>query len=271
MIKHEITALDCRDGMAAMPEGSVDLVVADPPYNIGYDYDVYDDRRTYDEYLQFSSAWISAVKRVLRPNGTFWLAMGDEYAADVKVLATRDLGFHCRSWVVWYYTFGVHCEKKFTRSHTHLFHLVKNKKDFTFDRNAIRVASARQRIYKDKRAAAGGRTPDDTWILRPQEAPDSFTPEEDVWYFSRVAGTFKERARFHGCQLPELMLARIIRSCSKTDDLVLDPFAGSGGTLIVAKKLGRQYSGFEISAGYTQQANARLANTAVGAAIAGEA
>jgi hypothetical protein len=66
------------------------------------------------------------------------------------------LGFHCRSWVVWYYTFGVNCTKKFSRSHTHLFHFVKDPKSFTFNLQDIRVPSARQLVYADARADARG-------------------------------------------------------------------------------------------------------------------
>jgi len=77
-------------------------------------HDAYDDRLTADDYLAWSKRGLEAVQRVLRPDGTFWLAIGDEYAAELKVLATRELGFTCRSWVVWYYTFGVNCRTKFS-------------------------------------------------------------------------------------------------------------------------------------------------------------
>jgi site-specific DNA-methyltransferase (adenine-specific) len=232
--------------MEQLPEGSVDLAFADPPFNIGYDYDVYDDRREADDYLDWSRKWISGVIRVLKPNGTFWLAIGDEYAAELKVLCTRELGLHTRNWVVWFYTFGVHCKQKFTRSHAHLFYFVKDPKKFTFNSLDVRVPSARELVYGDKRADPDGRTPDDTWmmapvlppevptrdgfVLRPQDIPERFPAESDTWFFSRVAGTFKERQGFHGCQMPEQLLGRIIRGCSNKGDLVLDPFAGSGTT-----------------------------------------
>ncbi len=160
------------------------------------------------------------VYRALKPNGTFWLAIGDEYAAELKIEAQK-AGFHCRSWVIWYYTFGVNCVNGFSRSHTHLFHFVKNPKEFTFNRfnPQIRVKSARQLVYADNRANPNGRLPDNTWITRPQDAPLSFSPNHDTWYFARVAGTFKEREGFHGCQMPEQLLARIIRASSHPQDL----------------------------------------------------
>jgi site-specific DNA-methyltransferase (adenine-specific) len=296
---------DCIARMSEMPAASLPLVFADPPFNIGYDYDEYDDRRSAVEYLDWSRLWMDAVVRVLADDGTFWLAIGDEYAAELKVLATRELGLTCRSWVVWYYTFGVHCENKFTRSHAHLFHFVKDAKRFTFNTEAIRVPSARQLVYADRRANPKGRVPDDTWIappagfpresegrhadgsaatggppeprngspggavpqptlthegfvLRPQDLPGGFGTDSNMWYYPRVCGTFRERGGFHGCQMPEQILGRIIRASSNEGDCVLDPFAGSGTTLAVAKKLGRRYLGFELSKEYVRNIRDRL-------------
>ncbi len=135
----------CVDRLRELKKGSVDLVFADPPFNIGYEYDVYDDQQSTAEYLSFCKQWIKGVHRALKPDGTFWLAIGDEYAAELKVLS-QQVGFHCRSWVIWYYTFGVNCARGFSRSHTHLFHFVKDRERFTFngENPAVRVASARQ-------------------------------------------------------------------------------------------------------------------------------
>jgi site-specific DNA-methyltransferase (adenine-specific) len=261
---------DCVAGMEEIAAGSVDLAFADPPFNIGYDYDVYDDAKDADHYLDWSRRWIEGIFHVLKPTGTFWLAIGDEYAAELKLI-TQKIGFTCRSWVIWYYTFGVNCKQKFNRSHAHLFHFVKDPKKFTFNFNdkLVRVPSARQLVYADGRANPEGRLPDDTWILRPQDLPDGFAEDEDTWYFPRVAGTFKERAGFHGCQMPEQLLGRIIRCCSDPGDLVLDPFSGSATTLVVAKKLGRQWIGFDLSAAYVRRGRARLGAATVGAPLHG--
>lgn len=256
---------DCISEMNALPEGSIDLAFADPPFNIGYDYDVYQDSLESDKYLAWSRDWISAVHRVLKSNGTFWLAIGDEYAAELKI-ASQQIGFHCRSWVIWYYTFGVNCTQKFSRSHAHLFHFVKDPQSFTFRADAPenRIPSARQLVYNDKRANSKGRLPDDTWILRPQDLDDCFQADEDTWYFPRVAGTFKERAGFHGCQMPEQLLGRIIRFCSNEGEIVLDPFSGSATTVAVAKKLGRRYLAFDVSDEYIKHGLSRLDAIRVG-------
>jgi DNA modification methylase len=261
---------DCVELLAKLEPRSVHLAFADPPFNIGYEYDVYDDRKAYEHYLTWSREWMAGIHRALRPDGTFWLAIGDEYAAELKLIA-RDLGFSCRSWVIWYYTFGVNCTRKFNRSHAHLFHFLKDPKRFTFNENdpAIRVPSARQLVYADARANPLGRLPDDTWILRPQDLQGGFGENSDTWYFPRVAGTFKERAGFHGCQMPEQLLGRIVRASSNVGDLVLDPFTGSGTTLTVAKKLGRDWIGFELSPEYARQAAQRIERAAVGDALNG--
>src|SRR5437016_11446623 len=260
---------DCIELMQRIEAGTIDLVFADPPFNIGYEYDEYHDRQDDDEYVAWSRAWIAEVHRVLKPGGTFWLSIGDEFAAELKVAAEHQVGFATRSWVVWYYTFGVNCTRKFSRSHAHLFHFVKDKKNYTFNHAAIRVPSARQLVYNDDRAVPAGRLPDDTWILRPQDLAEGFQPAEDTWYFPRVCGTFKERAGWHGCQMPEQLLGRIIRACSNPGDLVVDPFAGSGTTLAVAKKLGRRWVGCELSPNYAAQIQARLDAAEVGQPLGG--
>ena len=259
---------DCVGGMKKLPDESVQLAFADPPFNIGYDYDEYEDRLESEKYLHWSRDWMQEVYRVLDATGTFWLAIGDEYAAELKVEAQK-LGFHTRNWVVWYYTFGVHCKTKFTRSHAHLFYFVKDAKKFTFNSSAVAVPSARQLVYGDSRANPNGRMPDDTWILRPQDCDPGFTSEEDTWYFPRVAGTFKERAGFHGCQMPEQLLGRIIKACSNPDDVVLDPFSGSATTITVAKKLGREFLSFELSKEYAKLGRKRLSSASVGDRLAG--
>jgi site-specific DNA-methyltransferase (adenine-specific) len=255
--------------MGKIEPGSVDLAFADPPFNIGYKYDIYEDRMAADEYLSWTKKWGAALVRTLKPTGSFWLAIGDDFAAELKLIFQRELGLYCRSWVIWYYTFGVHCKQKFSRSHTHLFHFVKDAKQFTFNGDAIRVPSARQLVYADPRANAKGRLPDDTWILRPQDIPESFSSDETVWYYPRVCGTFKERAGWHGCQMPEQLLGRIIKACSNAGETVLDPFAGSGSTLITAKKLGRHYLGFELSKSYAHRIKERLESTHTGDPLSG--
>ncbi len=240
------------------PEGWVDLVFADPPFNIGYLYAGYEDLKPAEQYTKWSRQWIDAVYRALKPGGSFFLAIGDEYAAELCVEAKK-AGFTMRNWIVWHYTFGQQPKHKFARSHTHILYFVKDSKDFTFNADDVRVKSARQLIYKDSRANKKGKLPDDTWYLRPQDAQgDLFEPLDDVWHESRVCGTFKEREGWHGCQMPLAVLERIIKVASTPGDIVLDPFNGSGTTVVAAALLGRQYVGIEQNPEYVAHAQRRL-------------
>lgn len=238
---------DCLKVLPKMRAGSVDLIFADPPFNIGYDYrGEYDDNLKHEAYVDWCGEWISACRRVLKPNGAMFIAIGDEYAAELKIRATKELDepLHLRNWIIWHYRFGQNTRTKFARSHAHIFYLVKDPQDFIFNADPVRVMSDRQKNYADKRAFKTlGKLPDDVW-------------DE----FPRVCGTFDEREGAHPCQMPESLLARIIRACSEPGSLVVDPFAGSGTTLAVAKKLGRDYLGIELSSSFSNLIRRRLGN-----------
>ena len=253
---NDVRVGDCLDVMEKMPAGCVDLAFADPPFNIGYEYDIYQDRRAKVEYLEWTERWMKGVARVLKPTGSFFLAIGDEYAAEMKI-RLDGLGFTMRNWIVWHYTFGVNCSKKFNRSHAHILYYVADPKRFTFESDRVRVPSARMTTYADRRANPVGKLPDDTWVLRPQEDGEHYAAESDTWSVSRVCGTFKERTG-HPCQMPEGVLERIIKVSSNEGDLVFDPFAGSGTTLAVAKRLKRRYLGVELSEDYADAVRVRL-------------
>ena len=257
---NEILRADCIELLEKQEPGWADLVFADPPFNIGYLYHNYDDQKDVDEYVAWSERWMRAVHRALKPDGSFYLAIGDEFAADLCYVARRKIGFHLRNWIIWHYTFGQQTRAKFAKSHTHILYFTKDPKSFTFNADAVRVASARQTTYADARANPKGKLPDDTWFLRPQEAAPHayFEPAGDTWNESRVCGTFKEREGWHGCQMPIGVLNRIILASSNPGDVVLDPFNGSGTTVVAAALLGRRYVGIDQSEEYVGFAQKRL-------------
>lgn len=238
---NKIICGDCIEVLSEVKDPFAELIFADPPFNIGYKYDKYHDKVEKNNYIGWTRDWMAACKKVLKPSGSFYIAIGDDYAANVKVIAD-ELGLVMRNWIIWHYTFGQQTKKKFARSHTHIFYFVNDKKNYTFNDNAVRVSSARQLVYNDRRANPAGKLPDDVWIE-----------------FPRVCGTFKERAGWHGCQMPENLLKRIIAASSNEGDCVLDPFSGSGTTAAAAIGLGRNYAGIEISEEYVRNANERLA------------
>lgn len=215
------------------------LIFADPPFNIGYEYETYEDNLNYEKYLNWTNEWMKICYEVLSDDGSFYIAIGDEYAAEIKIIAKK-LGLEARNWIIWHYGFGQNTFKKFGRSHTHIFYFVKNAKTFKFNDEDIRVPSARQLLYNDKRADLRGRIPD------------------DVWKYPRVCGTFKERVGWHTCQMPLKLMARIIKASSNPGDLVMDPFSGSASTLVAAAILQRNYLGFDIDPKYVELGTKRI-------------
>jgi len=217
-----------------------DLIFADPPFNIGYKYDKHKDNLKRPSYVAWTLEWMAACKKVLKPAGSFYVAIGDDHAADVKHIADQ-LGLCMRNWMIWHYTFGQQTKDKFARAHTHIFYFVNDPRRFVFNSHAVRVPSDRQLLYADSRANPAGKMPDDVW-------------DE----FSRVCGTFKERVGWHPCQMPERLIGRIICASSNPGDCVLDPFIGSGTTAAAAFRFRRSYCGIDISESYVSNTLERL-------------
>jgi len=238
---NKIICGDCIEILSNVKRPFADLIFADPPFNIGYKYDKYHDKKKRENYIAWTRDWMAACKKVLKAHGSFYIAIGDEYAANVKIIAD-ELGLTMRNWIIWHYTFGQQMKRKFARAHTHIFYFVKDAKHFTFNDHAVRLPSDRQLVYNDKRANPAGKMPDDVWSE-----------------YSRVCGTFKERTGWHPCQMPEGLLKRIIAVSSHPGDCVLDPFSGSGTTAAAAYQLGRNYVAIDISKGYVENASKRLA------------
>jgi len=247
---NKIICGDCIEVLNKVREPFADLIFADPPFNIGYKYDKYNDRVKSKNYIAWTKDWMAACKKVLKPDGSFYIAIGDEHAADVKTKAD-ELGLFMRNWIIWHYTFGQQMKNKFARSHTHIFYFVNDKNNFTFNDHSARVISDRQKKYQDKRANPEGKMPDDVWDEYP-----------------RICGTFKERLDFP-CQMPESLLARIIRVSSKDGGWILDPFIGSGTTAVVVAKLGRSFTGIDISKEYVRKSRERV-RSCKNSAIEGE-
>ncbi|MFK7788405.1 MAG: site-specific DNA-methyltransferase [Phycisphaeraceae bacterium] len=210
--RNTIAGGDCIKTMRAWPNDSVDLVFADPPYNIGFGYDQYKDTLDDDKYIAWTCDWIDAAADLLKPTGSMYVLIGDEYAAETRVHLKKlqkqgKLLF--RNWIVWHYTFGQRCKIKFNRSHAHLFYcvgsaaLTKARKPrgaketgqdygykaksnltkdlpFTFNYDAVAVPSARLTTYKDSRSNQRGKLPDDTWYQRFPNSKDWYQRPQDA-------------------------------------------------------------------------------------------
>jgi DNA modification methylase len=240
---NQILCGDCVEILGRAGGPFADFVFADPPFNIGYAYDQYDDTKGRQKYLAWSRQWIGACVRVLKPEGSFYIAIGDDYAAHLRLIAEDEFGLTLRNWIICHYSFGQQTKNKFARAHTHILYFVRDPKNFTFNDAMVRVISDRQKKYRDKRANPAGKMPDDVWNEYP-----------------RVCGTFTERTGFP-CQMPESLLARIIRVSSNEGDWALDPFCGSGTTAVVAHRLRRMYTSIDVSATYVRAAKERIARS----------
>lgn len=231
---------DCRAqlGISERPR----LIFADPPYNIGIDYGEGEeaDELPYDDFIQFCSEWIAVCHARLTPDGSLWVLIGDEFAAEIAVLL-RQHGFHRRAWIKWYETFGVNCANNFNRCSRHLFYCTREPDNFVFNETAVLRPSARQVIYNDGRASTSGKLWDDVWVI------------------PRLPGTAKERIPDFPTQLPLELITPIIEVATEPGDLVLDPFSGSGTTGVSSIRLGRRFVGIEKSKEFVERSRERLA------------
>lgn len=240
---------DCRAVLPQLPEvtsGKVDLVFADPPFNWNRAYDRWDDDLPEREYLAFTYDWIDLCIQSLRAGGSLWINIPDTWAAEIVAYLkgrfdTRKPPAHMamENWCIWHYRFGQNVTERFINSKVHVLHFVKAGAPHTWNPGEVLELSDRAAIYADPRT-----------MSKKDGMPAGKRVPMDVWYgkfWGRIQGNNKERRANHDNQLPEVYLERVIRACSNTGDLVLDPFLGSGTTGVVARELGRRFIGCEFS------------------------
>ncbi len=249
---HRILIGDCVAEMAKLPAASVDLVFADPPYNLQLandlkrpddsrvnavddDWDKFDSFASYDE---FTKRWLAACRRLLKPTGTIWVI--GSYHNIFRVGAIMpDLGFWILNDVIWRKTNPMpnFRGRRFTNAHETLIWASRdNAKGYTFNYEVLKAGNEDIQMRSD-------------WIF------PLCTGEE------RLKGA--DGKKLHPTQKPEALLARVILSSSRPDDLVLDPFNGTGTTGAVAKRLGRRFIGIEREAKYAKAAQKRIAGVQI--------
>lgn len=224
------------------------MVFADPPFNIGIPYESYSDNKTTQEYLQWTRSWLTAIKPILKPHGSIFVAISNQYQAAVRMIM-EEVGFYWRDTIIWHYTFGPAQQSRFTPSWVAIHYATNHPRHYVFNADTIRVPSARQLKYKDKRANSSGKLPDNVWVLLPDQYERCFQPEQNVLLESRVCGTFKDRTT-HPCQMPVAVLERLISVATHPGQMVLDPFLGSGTTAVACSHLNRSCTGIELSKEY---------------------
>ena len=244
---HLIIWGDTLDALSSkIPDSSVDLIFADPPYNIGKDFNGRKDKWISEEvYLQWCYKWIDLCLRKLKDKGSFYL-----------MAATQNMPFfdiHLRdkicilSRIVWSYdSSGVQAKKYYGSLYEPILFCVKDKQQYTFNADDILVEAKTGATRK--------------LIDYRKPVPTQYSLRKvpgNVWEFPRVRYRMDEYEK-HPTQKPVALLERIVRASSNPGDLVLDPFAGTFTTSFVAKKLGRQSIGIEIEEDYVKIGLRRL-------------
>ena len=237
------TDLRCGDALGLFNEienESIDLIISDPPYNLGKDYGNNHDNKGIDEYLDFTKSWLAQAKRVLKPEGSIYVFMGVRFISYLYDILERDLGMLFNSWIVWHYTQGIGKTRGFSPRHDDILFFNKSS-NFVFNLDDVRVP---QKYYRARNNMRGANP-------------------SDVWRFSHVHYSESNR-QDHPTQKPEGLIERMVLSSSNRGGTVLDPFSGSGTTLRVCQQLGRDAIGFEINPEYIQMIRNRLAKPFTG-------
>ncbi|MGB5770305.1 MAG: site-specific DNA-methyltransferase [Crocosphaera sp.] len=241
--------------LKSLDSESVDLIIADPPYNIRKaDWDKFESQ---ERYIEWSMEWIRESARILTKKGTLYICGFTEILADLKHPSMKY--FKGCKWLIWYYKNKANLGQDWGRSHESLLHLRKDSK-FTFNIDDVRIPYGKhtlkypshpQAVTSQYKNNSKHRT---TWTPHPKGAKP-----KDVLEIPTTCNGMKEKTP-HPTQKPEELVRKLILASSNQNDLILDPFSGSGTTIVVAEQLSRKWLGCEISHEYNQWAIKRLEN-----------
>ena len=239
---------DCITELEKLPSASVDVIFADPPYNLQLESrltrpdqsevdavdDDWDKFESFAAYDDFTRAWLYACRRVLKPSGSLWV-IGSYHNIFRVGTVLQDLGFWILNDIVWRKTNPMpnFRGRRFTNAHETLIWATRdsNNKGYTFNYHALKEANDGTQMRSD-------------WLFPICTGGERLKDEEGH--------------KTHPTQKPEALLHRILLACSKPGDVVLDPFFGTGTTGAVAKRLGRHFVGVEREEDYIAAAQARL-------------
>ena len=245
---------DCVEWLATLETGIADLVFADPPYNVNKaEWDNFESQKA---YIAWSVEWIEQAARVLKPTGSLYICGYSEILADVKHPASRYFK-SCR-WIVWHYKNKANLGHDWGRSHESILHLRKSAQ-VRLNVDDIRIPYGAHTLkYPSHPQAAtsqyGNGEGRDNWTPHPMGAKP-----KDVIDIPTTCNGMGEKTP-HPTQKPEELVRKFVLASSQPGDLVIDPFSGSGTTLVVAEQLGRRWLGCDSSAEYNQWAIERIEN-----------
>jgi len=261
--RHENGQLWNGDSIAwleSLPAESVDMIFADPPYNIKKaDWDNFESQ---EKYIEFSMRWIAQSARVLKPAGTLFVCGFSEILADLKHPASRYFK-SCR-WIVWHYKNKANLGNDWGRSHESILHFRKTK-NFTFNIDSIRIPYNEHTLRYPNHPVAmtsqygNGDNPNYKW--EPHEfgakPKDVVIVPQDFVEMPTTCNGMREKTP-HPTQKPEELLRKLILVSSNAGDTVLDPFCGSGTTPVCAEQLRRKWMACDLSPEYLEWAADRV-------------
>ena len=242
--------------MKEVPSKSVSLMVTSPPYNIDIQYGnrwengkiigtkglKYQDNLKEVEYRQLINDVITETKRVLKDDGQIWFNIKNRYKDDNMIPPYWILDYfqdmYLKNIIIWNFDWGGSTNKRFCSRYEYVFFFTKKKNDYTFNLEDVKIPALN---------------------YRPDRYKSQLKNPTDVWRMSLVSGNSAERTE-HPAQYPEELIERIIKTGTNPGDIVLDPFMGSGTTAVVAKKLGRDFIGYETEEEFIKIAENRLKN-----------
>lgn len=244
-VNGEVWMGDSIEWLKALESSSVDLIFADPPYNIKKaDWDTFESQEI---YIDWSLTWIKEASRILKPEGTLYICGFSEILADLKHPASRYFN-SCR-WIVWHYKNKANLGNDWGRSHESILHFRKSK-NFTFNVDDVRIPYGEHTLKYPSHPQAetsqynNGKNGDHVWTPNPAGAKP-----KDVLEIPTTCNGMHEKTP-HPTQKPEELLRKIILASSNVGDLIIDPFCGSGTTAVCAEQLKRKWKTCDISPEY---------------------
>ncbi len=246
---------DCLDLLKTVPDGAIQLVVTSPPYNIGKEYE---KKLKLESYLTQQADVIRECVRVLSPRGSICWQVGNyvDRGAIIPLDAIlypvfNDLGLKMRNRIIWHFEHGLHCTNRFSGRYETIIWFTKTD-DYTFDLDPVRVPQK----YPGKKHFKG-----------PNAGDYSGNPlgknPGDVWIIPNVKSNHIEKTE-HPCQFPVELIERLVLSMTSEGDWVLDPFLGTGTSIIAAVRHSRRGVGAEITPKYVELARSRIAQAIAG-------
>ena len=246
---NHIYNINCLEGLKQIDDNSINFIITSPPYNIGKEYD---DNLNLNEYKNQQAEIIKECVRILKKTGSICWQVGT-YVKNKKRIPLdiylfnifMDLNLKFQNRIIWTFEFGLHSTYRFSGRYETVLWFTKSN-DYIFNLDDVRIPQK----YPRKKHFKG--TKKGEYSCNPLGKNPG-----DVWYIKNVVHNHPEKTE-HPCQFPEELIKRLVLALSNDNDIVLDPFMGSGTTAKVAKELNRNYIGFELEEKYVDIANERL-------------